>query len=60
MEIHRHSALTRMCVALGRQPEVPAPSQNEQKVVYGGMRYKTGKLTCTVAEPNREQSSRRF
>jgi len=50
MEIHRHPALTRMWARVGRQPEVPAPGQNEKKVVYGGVDYKTGKLTYTVAD----------
>jgi transposase len=50
MEIHRHPALTRMWAAVGRQPEVPAPGQNEKKVVYGGVDYMTGKLTYTVAD----------
>jgi transposase len=49
MEIHRHPALTRMWAPVGQQPEVPAPGQNEKKVVYGGVDYKTGKLTYTVA-----------
>jgi transposase len=50
MEIHRHAALTRMWAPVGQQPEVPAPGQNEKKVVYGGVDYKTGKLTYTVAD----------
>jgi transposase len=50
MEIHRHPALTRMWARVGQQPEVPAPGQNEKKVVYGGVDYKTGKLTYTVAD----------
>ena len=50
MEIHRHPALTRMWAPVGIQPEVPAPGQNEKKVVYGGVDYKTGKLTYTVAD----------
>jgi transposase len=49
MEIHRHPALTRMWAPIGQQPEVPAPGQNEKKVVYGGVDYKTGKLTHTIA-----------
>jgi transposase len=49
MEIHRHPALTRMWALVGRQPEVPAPGKNEKKVVYGGVDYKTGKLTYTLA-----------
>lgn len=50
MEIHRHPALTRMWAPVGQQPEVPAPGQNQKKVVYGGVDYKTGKLTYTVAD----------
>jgi DDE superfamily endonuclease len=50
MEIHRHPALTRMWAPVGQQPEVPAPGQNEKKVVYGGVDYKTGKLTYTAAD----------
>lgn len=38
-----------MWARVGRQPEVPAPGKNEKKVVYGGVDYKTGKLTYTVA-----------
>ena len=37
MEIHRHPALTRMWAPVGQQPQVPAPGQNEKKVVYGGV-----------------------
>ena len=29
---------------------MPAPGKNEKKVVYGGVDYKTGKLTYTVAD----------
>ena len=50
MEIHRHPTLTRMWAPVGQQPEVPAPGKNEKKVVYGGVDYKTGRLTYTVAE----------
>jgi transposase len=50
MEIHRHPALTRMWAPVGQQPEVPAPGKNEKKVVYGGVDYKTGKLTYTLAD----------
>jgi transposase len=50
MEIHRHPTLTRMWALVGQQPEVPAPGKNEKKVVYGGVDYKTGKLTYTVAD----------
>ena len=49
MEIHRHPALTRMWAPVGQQPEVPAPGKNEKQVVYGGVNYKTGKLTYTLA-----------
>jgi transposase len=50
MEIHRHPSLTRMWASVGQQPEVPAPGKNEKKVVYGGVDYKTGKLTYTLAD----------
>ncbi len=50
MEIHRHPTLTRMWALVGQQPEVPAPGKNEKKVVYGGVDYKTGKLTYTIAD----------
>ena len=50
IEIHRHPALTRMWAPVGQQPEIPAPGKNEKKVVYGGVDYKTGKLTYTVAD----------
>jgi transposase len=33
----------------GHQPEVPAPGQNEKRVVYGGVDYATGQITYTVA-----------
>jgi transposase len=49
MEIHRHPALARMWAPVGEQPEVPAPGKNEKQVVYGGVDYKTGKLTYTLA-----------
>ena len=49
MEIHRHPALTRAWSAVGKQPEVPAPGKNEKRVVYGGVDYKTGHFTYTVA-----------
>jgi len=39
-----------MWAPIGRQPEVPAPGKNEKKVVYGGLDYKTGKLTYTLAD----------
>jgi transposase len=35
---------------VGQQPQVPAPGKNQKKVVYGGVNYKTGKLTYTIAE----------
>jgi transposase len=50
MEIHRFPALTRMWALVGHQPEVPAPGKNEKKVVYGGVDYRTGKLTYTLAD----------
>lgn len=50
MEIHRHPALTRMWAPVGQQPEVPAPGKNEKKVVYGGVDYRTGQLTYTLAD----------
>ena len=50
MEIHRFPALTRMWALVGQQPEVPAPGKNEKKVVYGGVDYRTGKLTYTLAD----------
>jgi len=50
MEIHRHPALTRMWAPVGHQPEVPAPGKNEKKVVYGGIDYRTGQLTYTLAD----------
>jgi transposase len=33
----------------GHQPEVPAPGQNEKRVVYGGVDSATGRITSTVA-----------
>jgi transposase len=33
----------------GHQPQVPAPGKNEKRVVYGGVDYATGRITCTVA-----------
>ena len=50
MEIHRHPTLARMWAPVGEQPEVPAPGQNEKKVVYGGVNYATGRITYTVAD----------
>ena len=49
MEIHLHPTLTQMWARVGEQPEVPAPGKNEKQVVYGGVNYKTGKLTYTLA-----------
>jgi len=49
-EIHRFPALTRMWALVGQQPQVPTPGKNEKKVVYGGIDYKTGKLTYTIAD----------
>jgi transposase len=34
---------------VGQQPEVPAPGKNEKRVVYGGVDYKTGDFTYTIA-----------
>ena len=50
MEIHLHPHLTRMWAPLGQQPQVPAPGKNQKKIVYGGVNYRTGKLTCTLAD----------
>ena len=50
MEVHRHPTLTRMWAPVGEQPEIPAPGQNEKKVVYGGVNYATGRITYTVAD----------
>ena len=50
VEIHRHPTLTSMWAPVGTQPEVPAPGQNEKKVVYGGVDYATGKITYTIAD----------
>jgi transposase len=33
----------------GQQPRVPAPGQNEKRVVYGGVDYATGRITYTIA-----------
>lgn len=49
MEIHLHPTLTQMWARRGVQPEVPAPGKNEKRTVYGGLDYKTGKFTQTVA-----------
>ena len=50
VEIHRHPTLSRMWGPVGKQPEIPAPGQNEKKVVYGGVDYATGKITYTIAD----------
>ena len=50
VEIHRHPALTRAWAPRGKQPQVPAPGKNEKQVIYGGVDYKTGRLTYTVAQ----------
>jgi hypothetical protein len=49
MEIHRHPALTKMWAPVGEQPQVAAPGKNEKVTVYGGVDYRTGKLTYTLA-----------
>lgn len=49
VEIHLHPALARQWAPVGQQPEVPAPGKNEKRVVYGGVDYRTGVLTYTVA-----------
>ncbi len=41
---------------VGQQPEVPAPGQNEKQVVYGGVDYKTGKITYTVTKTKSGQN----
>jgi hypothetical protein len=48
-EIHLHPALARQWAPVGQQPQVPAPGKNEKKVVYGGVDYRSGVLTYTVA-----------
>jgi transposase len=60
MEIHRHPALTQMWAPVGKQPQVPAPGQNEKKVVYGGVDYKTGELIYTVADTKSGTEFRAF
>ena len=50
VEIHRHPTLSRMWGPVGKRPEIPAPGQNEKKVVYGGVDYATGKITYTIAD----------
>ena len=49
VEIHRHPALSRAWAPCGKQPQVPAPGKNDKQVIYGGVDYKTAKLTYTVA-----------
>jgi hypothetical protein len=49
VEIHLHPALARQWAPVGQQPQVPAPGKNEKRVVYGGVNYRTGVLTYTVA-----------
>ena len=56
MEIHRHPTLTRMWGLVGQQPEIPAPGQNEKRVVYGGVNYQTGEITYTVAKTKSGQN----
>jgi len=48
--MHRHPHLARRWAPVGQQPEVPAPGKNEKKVVYGGVNYRTAKLTYTLAD----------
>jgi hypothetical protein len=50
VEIHRHPSLSRIWAPVRTQPEIPAPGQNEKKVVYGGVDYATGKITYTIAD----------
>ena len=38
-----------MWARVGAQPEVPSPGQNHKQVVYGGVNYASGKITCTIA-----------
>jgi transposase len=49
-EIHLHPILTRIWWLVGQQPEVPSPGKNEKQVVYGGIDYVTGRITCTIAD----------
>lgn len=39
-----------MWAKIGHQPRVPAPGQNEKKVVYGGVDYATGRITTMIAD----------
>jgi transposase len=57
VEIYRHPTRARMGAPLDTQPEAPAPGQNEKKVVYGGVDFKTGKITYTIAD---SKSGRNF
>mgnify|MGYP001241964367 CR=1 FL=1 len=50
MEVHLHPHLTRMWAPVGQQPEIPAPGLNQKKIVYGGVNYRTGQLTYTLAD----------
>ena len=50
VEIHLHPTLARRWAPVGAQPQVPAPGQNQKKVVYGGVDYATGKITQTMAD----------
>jgi putative transposase len=50
MEVHLHPHLTRMWAPVGQQPEIPAPGRNQKKIVYGGVNYRTGKITYTLAD----------
>lgn len=50
VEIHRHPTLARMWAPTGTQPQVPAPGQNQKRVVYGGVDYATGKVITTIAD----------
>ena len=34
----------------GVQPEVPSPGENQKKVVYSGIDYAIGRITCTIAD----------
>jgi transposase len=49
VEIHRYPTLTRIWAPVGTQPEVPAPGQNEKRVVYGSVDYASGRITYTGA-----------
>jgi transposase len=39
-----------MWARIGHQPRVPAPGQNEKKVVYGAVDYATGRITTMITE----------